>query len=60
MNHPVIVDRNMAIWQTYNIVGWPTLVVIDPKGKAAYQQSGKGQLEYLDEVISICLVGMRN
>src|SRR5690606_15079081 len=28
INHPVIVDRNMEIWQSYGVSGWPTLVVI--------------------------------
>jgi thiol-disulfide isomerase/thioredoxin len=42
IDHPVIVDRNMAIWQSYDVSGWPTLVVIDQKGNIVYQQSGEG------------------
>jgi len=55
INHPVIADKNMAIWQSYNVSGWPTLVVIDPKGNVVYQQSGEGQRENLDDVISVLL-----
>lgn len=55
INHPVIADRNMVIWQSYNVSGWPTLVVIDPKGNIVYQQSGEGQRENLDDVISVLL-----
>ncbi len=55
INHPVIVDRNMEIWQSYGVSGWPTLVVIDPKGNIVYQQSGEGQRENLDDVISVLL-----
>ncbi|HEX2557409.1 MAG TPA: thioredoxin-like domain-containing protein, partial [Nitrososphaera sp.] len=55
INHPVVVDRNMAIWQSYSISGWPTLVVIDPKGNIVYHQSGEGQRENLDDVISVLL-----
>ncbi|MEW6604749.1 MAG: thioredoxin-like domain-containing protein [Thermoproteota archaeon] len=55
ISHPVIADRNMEIWQSYGVSGWPTLVVIDPKGNVVYQQSGEGQRENLDDVISILL-----
>lgn len=30
INHPVIADKNMVVWQAYKVAGWPTLVVIDP------------------------------
>jgi thiol-disulfide isomerase/thioredoxin len=55
IGHPVIVDRNMEIWQSYGVSGWPTIVVIDPKGNVVYQQSGEGQRENLDDVISVLL-----
>ncbi|HXG07802.1 MAG TPA: thioredoxin-like domain-containing protein [Nitrososphaera sp.] len=55
ISHPVIVDRNMEIWESYGVSGWPTLVVIDPKGNVIYQQSGEGQRENLDDVISVLL-----
>jgi len=55
ISHPVIVDRNMAIWQSYGVSGWPTIAIIDPKGNLVYQQSGEGQRENLDDVISVLL-----
>jgi DNA-binding beta-propeller fold protein YncE len=55
ISHPVIADRNMEIWQSYGVTGWPTIVVIDPKGNVVYQQSGEGQRENLDDVISVLL-----
>jgi DNA-binding beta-propeller fold protein YncE len=55
ISHPVIVDRDMQIWQLYGVSGWPTLAIIDPKGNVVYQQSGEGQREYLDDVISVLL-----
>jgi hypothetical protein len=45
----------MAIWQSYDVSGWPTLVVIDPKGNVVYQQSGESQRENLDDVIGVLL-----
>jgi len=55
IGHPVVVDRDMSIWRSYNVGGWPTIVVLDPKGSIAYQQSGEGQRENLDDVISVLL-----
>jgi thiol-disulfide isomerase/thioredoxin len=55
IHHPVIADRNMAIWQAHNVAGWPTLVVIDPRGNVVYRQSGEGQREYLEDIISVLL-----
>ena len=55
ISHPVIVDKGMAIWQSYDVSGWPTLVVVDPKGNVIYQQSGEGQRENLDDVIGVLL-----
>jgi thiol-disulfide isomerase/thioredoxin len=55
ISHPVIVDRDMAIWQSYSVSGWPTIAVIDPKGNVVYQQSGEGQRENLDDVIGVLL-----
>lgn len=55
ISHPVIVDRNMAIWQLCGVSGWPTIAVIDPKGNVVYQQSGEGQRENLDDVIGVLL-----
>jgi thiol-disulfide isomerase/thioredoxin len=55
IGHPVIADRDMAIWSSYDVSGWPTVVVIDPRGNVVYQQSGEGQRENLDDVISVLL-----
>lgn len=55
INHPVIIDRNMEIWQSYGVSGWPTVAVIDPKGNIVYQESGEGQRENLDDVIGVLL-----
>ena len=55
IGHPVIVDRDMAIWQSYSVSGWPTIAVVDPKGNLVYQQSGEGQRENLDDIIGVLL-----
>src|SRR5207244_136812 len=30
VHHPVVVDREMQIWQSFAIRSWPTLVVVRP------------------------------
>ncbi|MBE9009832.1 redoxin domain-containing protein, partial [Pseudanabaenaceae cyanobacterium LEGE 13415] len=30
--HPVLVDRNFKVWESYAVRAYPTFVLIDPKG----------------------------
>ncbi|MDE1766717.1 MAG: redoxin domain-containing protein [Thaumarchaeota archaeon] len=55
ISHPVLVDRQMTIWQKYDIAGWPTIVIIDPKGTIAYKQSGEGQKELIEDTVDTLL-----
>ena len=52
IHHPVVNDANFAIWQSYGVRAWPTLILIDPNGKIIGQVSGEGHYEILDDVIS--------
>ncbi len=55
ISHPVLVDRKMTVWQKYDINGWPTIVIIDPKGTVVYKQSGEGQKEMIEDTIDTLL-----
>lgn len=55
IEHPVIVDKNMKVWQSYGVSGWPTFVIIDPVGNVVYQASGEGQRENIEDVLDILL-----
>src|SRR4051812_41242916 len=50
--HPVAVDSDYAIWNSYGVRSWPTLVVVDPEGYVLGGLSGEGHREQLDQVIS--------
>src|SRR5207237_6022761 len=50
--HPVVNDADMAIWRAYGVTGWPTLAVIDPEGNSLGQESGEGQYELLDKLVT--------
>jgi thiol-disulfide isomerase/thioredoxin len=52
ISHPVVNDADQDIWRAYRSRGWPTLVLIDPEGYIAYQESGEGQYRYVNAAIA--------
>lgn len=52
VNHPVVVDENMQIWQSYAIRAWPSFVLIDAQGHIVFTASGEGKYAVLREQIS--------
>ena len=47
IHHPVVNDRDFAIWQQYSVRAWPTLMFVDPLGKVIGRHEGEfaaGQL----------------
>jgi thiol-disulfide isomerase/thioredoxin len=51
IEHPVVNDRDFEVWQSYTARAWPTLVLINPKGKVIGSHSGEGIYEMFDNVI---------
>ena len=52
IEHPVLNDRDMQVWEAYGVSAWPTLFLIDPEGKIVARHSGEGALEAFDAKIS--------
>jgi DNA-binding beta-propeller fold protein YncE len=52
VEHPVINDKDLVVWNEYGVRAWPTLVLIDPNGKILVTQSGEGVYDYFDPIIS--------
>ena len=52
IDHPVVNDPDFAIWQTYNVNAWPTLVLIDPAGKLVGMHAGEGVYPLFQPIIS--------
>ena len=52
IEHPVVNDHEMQIWQDYTAKSWPTLFLIDPAGKVVAYMSGEGVYAQLDGIIS--------
>jgi DNA-binding beta-propeller fold protein YncE/cytochrome oxidase Cu insertion factor (SCO1/SenC/PrrC family) len=51
IEHPVVNDNQMLVWQQYAVRAWPTLVLIDPEGKIVGYRSGEGIYEIFDRAI---------
>ncbi len=55
IEHPVVVDQGMRIWDAYSISSWPSFIVITPDGQLAQKLSGEGQRDVLDEIVASLL-----
>ena len=51
LEHPVVNDRDFAVWQQYGCRAWPTLMFIDPEGKIIGKQEGEITFEQFDPII---------
>lgn len=52
IEHPVVNDWQMEVWQEYGARAWPTLILIDPDGKVVGRMSGEAIYEPFDDAIS--------
>lgn len=52
IEHAVVNDRDMRIWNAYAARAWPTLFLIDPQGKIVAQHAGEGIFEPFDQAIA--------
>jgi thiol-disulfide isomerase/thioredoxin len=50
--HPVINDRDYEIWRSYRVNAWPTLVLINPLGRAVGYIQGESDFQTLDNYVS--------
>jgi sugar lactone lactonase YvrE len=55
LDHPVVNDRDLAIWNAYAVRAWPTLVFIDPRGRVIGRHEGEAPLAALVEVVEAML-----
>jgi hypothetical protein len=39
---PIVIDGNRRLWKAYANDGWPTMYLIDPKGRIVYDHLGEG------------------
>ena len=52
LEHPVVSDQGMRIWNEYAVRAWPTQVLIDPDGRIVGEVAGEGNYDVLDQNIA--------
>lgn len=52
IEHPVVNDAEMRIWQEYAVRAWPSFMLIDPLGKVFGTHSGEQVFDLFDKVIA--------
>lgn len=52
IRHPVVNDVDFRVWRQYGVRAWPTLVLIDPRGRIVAQQPGEATFEQLDPAVA--------
>lgn len=51
IKYPVAIDNAFYNWYNYNVHAWPTIFLIDKKGKIRYQKIGEGNYRKTEEKI---------
>ncbi|HTE19669.1 MAG TPA: thioredoxin-like domain-containing protein, partial [Armatimonadota bacterium] len=51
IEHPVLNDAGLRMWNAYGVNAWPTLMVIDAAGRVVGGVSGEGHYAVLDRAI---------
>ena len=51
VDHPVVNDADFAVWQSYGVRAWPTLMFIDPRGSVYAKHEGEFPLEPVRDLI---------
>lgn len=51
IGHPTVNDADYAIWKAYKAEAWPTMVVVDAKGRIAGRTRGEKQYEWAKDWI---------
>jgi len=52
ITHPVVLDPDLRIWDSYAVRAWPTLALIDRSGYSVGAVSGEGKRDLLDTAIA--------
>ena len=55
IKHPVAVDGSMKVWNAWGVDAWPTVVVLDTRGRAVWVGSGEPDRETLAAVVRSAL-----
>lgn len=60
IEHPVVNDSKLVIWNRLGVRAWPTLMLIDPQGYLIWGRSGEATFDELDAVLKKAIPFYRN
>ncbi len=52
IEHPVVNDSEMTVWNTWGSVSWPTVALIDPDGKVVGVKQGENIFDPVDAALT--------
>ena len=55
IEHPVVNDGNMTLWQELGVSSWPTLAVVGPGGRTIAMLAGEGHRQDIDDIVAAAL-----
>ena len=55
VNFPVIIDGDRRLWKSYSNEGWPTMYVVDRKGRIVFDRLGEGDYEEIERELRAAL-----
>jgi DNA-binding beta-propeller fold protein YncE len=55
IEHPVINDKDHELWNGYGVSSWPTIILLDPEGKAVDGRSGEFKADEVRTVLNRAL-----
>ena len=59
IEHPVVNDADMKIWENYAVRAWPTRILLDPAGYIVGELRGEGGYDALDQAIATLISDFR-
>jgi sugar lactone lactonase YvrE len=48
VEHSVVNDRQFRVWRSYAVNAWPTIVIVDPRGRVIGQHAGEFTVEEIE------------
>lgn len=48
---PVVLDNDRALWKAYQVQGWPSFFLVDPKGRIVFDRLGEGRFQEFEAEI---------
>lgn len=55
LEYPVVTDNDYQTWNAYRVEAWPTLFVLDKKGRIRWLHVGEGRYEETEGVIKVLI-----